>query len=259
MQSVGRSFQNLWLIATHEFQIYFLSPIVYMIGGVWLFFAGLFFALTLVQQGVFSGGASSFGGGDPTMYSTLSAMSFLTMFFAPAITMRLISEELRAGTHELLFTSPVRDWELVVGKWLGAWIVMTILMVITLLFPLTLLLGGNPEPGLIISGYVGFWLWSGAALAIGVFASSLTQHQLVALFVGWGITLFLWLASFLSQFISAPVVGDIANQLTVTTHLYDSMLQRGVIDPVDIAYFVGIIAIFLFVGTQVLSTRRWRP
>jgi len=258
MQAVGRSFQNLWLIASHEFQIYFLSPIVYIIGGIWLFFAGFFFDLSLGQ---FTGLVGTGGGGGtvPTMYGTLSPMAFLMMFFAPAFTMRLISDELRAGTHELLFTSPVRDWEIVLGKWLGAWAVMTILTIIMLLFPLVLFLGGNPDPGPIIAGYIGLWLWTGAALAVGVFASSTTQHQLVAYIEGFFILLFLWLAYLPSQIVTNPFITDILNQLTVTNHYHDTMLQRGIIDPVDVTYFLGVMAISLFIGTQILSTRRWRP
>jgi ABC-2 type transport system permease protein len=186
-------------------------------------------------------------------------MAFLMMFFAPAFTMRLISDELRAGTHELLFTAPVRDWEIVVGKWLGAWGVMTILIIITLLFPLVLFLGGNPDPGPIIAGYIGFWLWTGSALALGVLTSSTTQHQLVAYIGGFFLTLFLWLAYLVNQVITTPVINDIFTQLTVTNHYHDTMLQRGIIDPVDVAYFLGIMAISLFIGTQILSTRRWRP
>jgi ABC-2 type transport system permease protein len=254
MQAVGRSFQNLWNIASHEFQTYFLSPIIYMIGGIWLFIGGAFFALTLENLV----GPNGSGGGDPSMANTLSPMFFLMMFLAPAFTMRLLSEEFRAGTHELLFTAPVRDWEIVVGKWLGAWMVMTILIIITLLFPLVLFLGGNPDPGPIIAGYIGFWLWTGAALAIGVLTSSFTQHQLVALFAGIGVILFLWLAYLAGQFNADPVISDIFTQLTVSTHYQTTMLQSGQIDPVDITYFISIIAISLFTATQIVSSRRWR-
>ena len=156
MQAVGQSLHNLWLIIKHEFEHYFQSPIIYIIGGIWLFFAGFFFILSLGQFTGLVGSGSSGGTTEPSMYGTLSPMTFLMMFFAPAFTMHLISEEVRQGTHELLFTSPIRDWEIVVGKWLGAWGVMTILEIITLLFPLVLFLGGNPEPGTVIAGYVGF-------------------------------------------------------------------------------------------------------
>lgn len=256
MQAVGRSFQNLWTVAVHELQIYFLSPIIYLIGAIWLLIAGGFFVLNLLQ---YAGATAGLGGaGDPTLSVTLGAMSFLLMFMAPAFTMRLLSEEVRAGTHELLFTAPIRDWEIVVGKWLGSWMAMSILIIITFVYPLIFFLSGNPDPGMIFAGYIGFWLWTGATLAVGVLTSSLTQHQLVALFLGVFITLFLWLGTLLGRIITNPEFSDFFTQITAQTHLYDNMFNRGVIDPVDIVYFLGIMAICLFIGTQVLSTRRYR-
>lgn len=250
-QGIGRSFHNLWTIFKAEFNLYFISPIVYFVGAVWLFFFGVFFAGPLPYF--------NRGEGEPTMSYTLGTMAFLVMFIVPALTMRLISEEIRQGTHELLFTMPVRDWEIVVGKWLSAWGVMTVFTLISFIYPLLLIWRGSPQLSIIITGYLSFWLWSGTVAAIGVLASALTQYQLVAFIVGEGAALFFFLADNVSSFglINNQTVNEILSTLAMSTH-QTSMLQRGLIDPVDIAYFVGGMAIFLFLATQLLGTRRWR-
>jgi gliding motility-associated transport system permease protein len=252
MQTVNYSLHNLWTIFKHEFRLFFISPVIYLIGGVWLFFAGFFFSNAL--------GFFNQGQGEPTMAPVFVPMAFLMMFFAPAFTMRLVSEEIHSGTHELLFTSPVRDWEIVVAKWLAAWGVITVLILITALFPALLLWRGNPDPGLIIAGYLGFWLWCGTAIAIGVFASSLTQYQLVALLIGEGIALVLFLANLFSRstIFGGSIWGDILTELTLSTHLQNSIFDRGIIEAKSFVYFFGLMSIALFLATQVLGTRRWR-
>lgn len=249
MQSIGRSLHTMWTIFKHEFSLFFISPIVYLIGAVWLLLAGFFFAFSLMN---FNQGFA-----EPSMQNMLQPMVFLMVFIAPALTMRLVSEETRTGTHELLLTSPIRDWEVIVGKFLGVWAVFTVFVLITLLYPLLLIWRGSPETGLIISGYLGLWLLSGATLAIGVFSSSLTQYQPVAFMVSMGVLLFLWLADAAAQLITNNVVGQVLSEFSLTAH-YRSLVQRALIDPVDIAYFIGIMTMMLFLATQILSSRRWR-
>ncbi|MBN1309770.1 MAG: ABC transporter permease subunit [Anaerolineae bacterium] len=250
MHSVGRSFHNLWTVFRVEFTLFFVSPIVYFVGGVWLLFFGVFFLISL---------AAFNQGYEPTMAYMLNTMAFLVMFIVPALTMRLVAEEVRQGTHELLLTAPVRDWEVIVGKWLAVWGVMTVFILVSFVYPLFLILRGNPDLGLMASGYLVFWLWNGAVLAVGVLASSLTQYQLVAFIVGEGISLLLFLANALSSssLIKSELVNNVLSALTLSSH-QTSMLDRGLIDPVDITYFVGLMAVFLFLATQMLGTRRWR-
>ncbi len=256
MEGVGRSLHTLWTIFKHEFGLYWISPIAYLVGAAWLFLSGFFFSRSL---GAFNSGGFGFGGGpEPSMIYTLAPMAFLIMFMAPALTMRLVSDEIRSGTHELLLTSPVRDWEIIVGKWLGVWGVFTVFILITLLYPLLLAWRGSPDQGMMITGYLGYWLWAGAVLAIGVLASALTQYQLVAFMIGEAIALALFLADGAASLITQPTVGEILSELTLSAHYQRTLLSRGLIDPVDIAYFVGLMAISLFLATQVLSMRRWR-
>ena len=248
MQTVGNSFRNLWVIFKHEFRLFFISPIVYLIGAVWFFFASGFFFYSLWQVNQ--------GYGEPSMIGMFQPMIFLMVFIAPALTMRLVSEEIRTGTHELLFTAPVRDWEIVVGKWLSAWAVFTIFMLFTVLYPLLLGWRGSPEQSLIFTGYLGLWLLAGATLAIGVLASTLTQYQLVSFMISLGALLFLWLSTIPSQLIKNAHVNDFLYEISLTSH-YQSLVQRALIDPTDIAYFVGLVAMALFLATQMLNSRRW--
>lgn len=256
MQGISRSLHTLWTIFKHEFGLYWISPIAYLVGAAWLFLGGFFFSRAL---GAFNGGGFGFGGGiEPSMSYTLAPMAFLLMFLAPALTMRLVADEIRSGTHELLLTSPVRDWEVIVGKWLCVWGVFSVFIVITLLYPFILAWRGSPDQGTMITGYLGFWLWAGAVLAIGVLASALTQYQLIAFMIGEGIALVLFLADGASSLITQPTIGTILSEITLTSHFHRTMLERGLIDPVDLAYFIGLMALSLFLATQTLSMRRWR-
>jgi ABC-2 type transport system permease protein len=248
MQEIGRSLRTLWIIFRQEFIMYFVSPIVYLIGAIWLFLAGGFFSLSLnwINQGF----------GEPSLMGMFSPMVFLMIFIAPALTMRVIAEELRAGTHELLFTAPIRDWEIVVGKWLAVWAVFSIFVLLTVAYPFILVSRGNPDQGMMLTGYLGLWLMGGATLAVGVFASSLTQYQLVSFMITMGILVFLQVSSAITQAFTNPTVAEILRQLSLSGH-YQNLTGRALIDPVDIAYFVGMILIFLFLATQSLSMRRW--
>jgi ABC-2 type transport system permease protein len=251
---------NLWTVFKREFALYFISPIFYLVGGVYLLFAGLFFTASLVS---FNQGFD-----EPTMNGVLQPMLFLTMFFASAITMRAMAEENRQGTIELLLTAPVRDWEIIVGKFLAAWAVVSVLIVIMLIYPFILAARGNPDQGVMMSGYLGLWLLSGMMLGVGILASSLTQYQLLAFFISLFALLMQWLAWFLADLVEqlfasvratgvtvASIVSQVLDNLTIPEH-YSRMLT-GLINWSDIAYFVGLIALCLFLAAQRLQMRRW--
>jgi ABC-2 type transport system permease protein len=253
---------NLWTVFKHEFALYFISPIFYLVGGVYLFFAGLFFTALLVSfnQGLFFE--------EPALGGVLQTMVFLTMFFASAITMRVIADENRQGTMELLLTAPVRDWEIVVGKFLAAWAVVSVLIIIMLVYPFILTARSNADQGVMMSGYLGLWLLSGMMMGVGVLASSLTQYQLLAFFISLVTLLIQWVAWFLADLVEqlfagvqatgvtvAGIVSQVLDHLTTPEH-YSRMLT-GLINWSDIAYFVGLTALCLFLATQRLQMRRW--
>ncbi len=255
MEGFQRSLHALWTIFKQEFSLYWISPIAYLVGGAWLLMAGFFFSLALNS---FNNPNPFMGGGEPNMIGMLAPMAFLLMFLAPALTMRLVADEVRSGTHELLMTSPVRDWEIIVGKWLGVWGVFTVFILLTLPWAFLLVSRGTPDQGMMIAGYLGYWLWAGAVLAIGVLTSTITQYQLVAFMIGEGIALMLFLADSVGQLVTNPAISNVLTELTLTDHYQRSMLYQGIIKPLDLAYFIALIAICLFLATQILSMRRWR-
>jgi ABC-2 type transport system permease protein len=248
MDAIGRSLSTIWVVTKQEFNLLFNSPVIYFIGGIWLLFNSIFFMLNFSQMNT--------GTRPPEIGSTINTMIFMLLFFAPAITMRLVSEELSQGTHELLFTSPIRDWEIIVGKWLGAFLALSIFILLTGIYPLILALRGTPDPGSIGAAYLGLWLAAGTMLAIGTLASSLTRYQLVSFLVSLSILLVLWLAGILTQLINNPELADILSEFSINTHA-SNFVQRSLIDPVDVAYFVGMTIISLFLAAQILGSRRY--
>jgi ABC-2 type transport system permease protein len=175
----------------------------------------------------------------------------------PALTMRLIADENRMGTMELLLTAPVRDWELVVGKWLGGFLFMLTLIAVTLIYPLVL--NSLETPGIdqsqMMTAYLGVILITGAFLAIGVGASSLFTNQVAAFFVTLAIFVFLWwLVGFPAQYVQTG--GDIFTYLSMQNHFSNS-LNTGVINLSDIVYYLSLIALGLFTGSAAVEARRW--
>ena len=190
-------------------------------------------------------------------------LTSLFLFFAPVITMRLLAEEQSKGTLELLLTAPLKEWELVLGKWLGAWLFGLSLVGVTVIYAAILYAYGNPDPGPIYSSYLGMALMVGAVLAVGVFASSLTGNLIVAVAIGYTFMLTIWIIGFASNLLQGLFgagnnnIVDFANYIDFSNH-YSNSFGRGVIDTVDIVYFVSVIAISLFLATRVVEMRRWR-
>jgi ABC-2 type transport system permease protein len=182
---------------------------------------------------------------------------FLLVFACPAFTMRLLSEEQRLGTIELLLTAPVRDVELVVGKWLGSFLMVFTLVAATLIYPFALNLLTSPgiDQGLMIGGYVGLLLVSAVFLSIGVAVSSLFSNQVASYIVTFFIVvIFWWILAILAQ---AGEGSSLLRFLDLSSHFYDDMMQ-GVISLRGVVYFICLTAGFLMLGTMSIETRRWR-
>jgi ABC-2 type transport system permease protein len=250
--------RNTWTIARREYHRFFTSPVAYVVSFVILLTLGIMFALTIL---VYSQNAlnAGFGGpqGAPDISSITGTFTFLLVLSVPALTMRLVADENRMGTMELLLTAPVRDWELIVGKWLGGFLFMLTVIAVTLVYPI--ILNSLESPGIdqsqMMTAYLGVILVTAAFLALGVGASSLFSNQIAAFFITLGLFIFLWwLIGFPAQYVGAG--GDIFSYLDMKAHFYNSM-NTGVINLSDLAYYFSLIALGLFTGTAAVEARRW--
>jgi ABC-2 type transport system permease protein len=254
--------RNTWTIAKREFAHYFVSPIAYAVAIMFLVLLGFLF---IVPVGQTAASAGMGGGMQPSMEYVFGPLVSLILFFSPVLTMRLLAEEQNKGTLELLLTAPVREWEVVVGKWLGAWMFGLVLLATTLIYCLILYAYGNPDTGPIVSGYLGLALLIGAILAVGLFASSLTGNLIVSVAIGYAFVLLIFIIGAASQLAQSVLGGFSQTQFIANTikyldfgeHYY-STFQRGTIETIDILYFVTVIVVALFLSVRVVEARRWR-
>jgi len=248
--------RNIWTIAKREYDYYFISPIAYVGAFVILMLLGVYFVLIMgyYRQNAFQGS----GGGTPSMSEIASLFSFLMIIFIPALTMRLVSEENRMGTIELLLTAPLRDAELIIGKWLGSFLFMLTLIACTLIYPI--IMNKFIDPGLdlwqLASAYTGLILLAGAMLSIGVGLSAIFSNQIASLIATLLSGLFLWWAIGLPAVIASPTVGEAFRALTMNTHV--TSFIDGKVTLIALSYFISLIALGLFTGTIAVETRRWR-
>ncbi len=246
---------NIWTIAKREYYNYFSSPLAYVVLIAMLLPLGIYFTLILLftSQNALMGGGSA-----PTTLQINWLFIFLMVFLAPAITMRLISDEARMGTLELMLTAPVKDFEFVAGKWLGAMLFILTAAVITVVYPLVL--NNFVSPGIdwkmVIASYIGLILVSSAMLALGVGISAMFNNQFAAFFVTLGLFFFLWF------FVNMPVNllpsgGEILNYLSLSYHFSEN-INQGNVTLAGIVYYLSLTALGLFVGTSAIEIRRWR-
>jgi ABC-2 type transport system permease protein len=176
--------------------------------------------------------------------------------------MRLLADEQKKGTLELLLTMPIQEWELVIGKWLGAWLFGLCLIGTTGIYALVLYAFGNPDSGVVYAGFLGLALLIGAILAIGVFASSLTSNLIASVAIGYAFVLMIWIVGFVGSGLRYFFGGNLT--MTLLTEYIDfsghfsNNFNRGVIDTTDIVYYASIIVVTLFLATRVVEARRWR-
>jgi len=197
--------------------------------------------------------------GNPFPEASLSnffqGATFLLIPLAPALTMRLLAEEQKLGTIELLLTSPVRDWEVILGKYLASFVFLLFLLALTSYYVVLLLVFATPDPGPIYSGYLGLVLYGMATLAVGILTSTLTSNQIIAAVVGTGILVVLYATSFISEVVTG-IWANVFTHLGFTGHFND--FDLGIIDSTHIVYFLSVTALFLFLSIRALESRRWR-
>ncbi len=237
--------KNIWAIFKRELAAYFNSPVAYIVIVVYLLLSGFFFFSALFDpRGAQEASLRAFFGTGPFFY----------MIFAPAITMRLLAEEKRNGTIELLSTMPIKDHQIIMGKYLAAMGLIIIALCLTITYPITVAIVGNPDWGMIAGGYLGMLLLSGAFAAIGIMVSSWTKNQIAAFIVAFLICFFTIILNKILPYFSHSIAG-VLEFLSFDYHF--SALGRGVIDTRNVVYFLSVIGFCLFVATQSLMSRKW--
>ncbi len=238
------------------------SPSLYVVAGLFFLLLSLFFQDILIffSQMSMNAGNRPMGSRELNLtlfvvQNTFSVMNFLFLFVVPILTMRLFSEEKKSGTFELLVTYPFKDWDILLGKFFAAATIIFAILVISLSYPLVLVVLGEPEIPVIISAYAGVLLMCLAYAAYGLFASAITENQIVAAIVTFAGLLLFYLIGDLAA-ARAGFLVSVFDQLSMRVHV--SNFIRGLIETVDIAYFILFIGFFLFLTARVLESRRWR-
>lgn len=247
--------RNIWIIAKREYNHYFISPIAYVVAFMILLTVGIIFAINIFY---FIQNAFQSFGQVPDISPITGAFGFLLVLSIPAITMRLLADEARMGTLELLLTAPVRDFELVAGKWLGGLLFMLTILAVTLVYPLILnsLVSPGIDQQVVISSYLGVLLVMASFLALGVGISAIFTNQVAAFFITLSVFVFLWwLIGFPAQVLQGSA-SEVFRYLDMKTHFYEA-LNVGSIRLSDLVYFISLIALGLFIGTTAVETRRW--
>lgn len=212
----------------------------------------IFLALSGYSFAIYLAGTSYM---DTSIRGFLSAAQYLILLFAAVLTMRLVAEERKLGTWELLLTAPVRDTEIILGKFLGSLVLLTAMLVLTLYYPIFLFVLGDPDRGPIFTSYLGLFLLGSACLSVGIFTSSLTSNQIVSAVVAGGILFALWILGVVGNF--APgALGEVLSYLSLSHHFPDFM--RGVVDTRAIVYYLSVTALFLYLAIGSIEAGRWR-
>lgn len=233
---------NVTPILRREVRSYFNSPVAYVVIIVFLSIIGWFFTSNLFLMNVAS------------MRIVFELVPMIFLFFVPAVTMRLIAEEKKTGTLELLTTKPVRDVEIVLGKFLAAWTLLAAALAPTLLYVITVSALGSLDLGPVFTGYLGLLLMGGVYIAIGILASSLTENQIIAFIVSFLIVLALFLMDKVLMYMPEALTSTL-EFLAIDYHF--SNIARGVIDSRNIIYFVSLLGFSLYLATVSLERRKW--
>jgi ABC-2 type transport system permease protein len=237
--------KSIGIISRKELGSYLASPMAYIVTAIFLALSGTFFSTYLA--------GTSFE--DTSIRGFLDAAQILILLFAAILTMRLVAEEKKMGTWELLLTAPVRDAEIVVGKFLGSLGVLTGMLVLTLYFPFLLVLFGDPDLGTIGASYLGLFLLGSACLSIGIFASTLSSNQIVSAVVGGGILFGLWFLGAVESF-ATGALKEVVPYFSLSHHFRD--FTRGIVDTRAIVYYLSVTVLFLYLAIGSIQTARWR-
>jgi ABC-2 type transport system permease protein len=251
--------KNVLLICRKELRSYFASPIAYAVMAIfglifgWVFFNASrdFVRFTLLQAQ--EGGPVSVN--DSIIRPLLGFAGTIGLFLIPMITMRLFAEEKRMGTIELLLTSPVKDIEIILGKWLGAVALYACVLMMSILNVALLFLWGKPDLKPVLIGYLGLLLQGGCLLALGALISTMTKNQIIAGIATFFISLLLWLLSWFTAF-DNTITAQVLGYLSIVTHFEN--FGKGVLSSKDVLFYLSLTFFSLFLTARSLESLRWR-
>jgi len=253
--------KNVWIICQKELKSYFASPIAYLLMAIFAVIFGFFFysaTAFFVMRGM---EAQMMGRGQPmdvnewVIRPLLSNASVIALFLIPMITMRLYAEEKRSGTMELLLTSPVRDIEIILGKFIASLVMFACVIGVSAIDLAALFAYGKPDWKPILVGYLGLLLQGGALIAIGTFISTTTKNQIVAGGATFAVCLMLWVLDWVCSYEQAAW-AKVVSYLSVVQHF--EPFSKGVIDTKDVIFFVSMIFFGLFLTARSMESLRWR-
>jgi ABC-2 type transport system permease protein len=253
--------RNVIVIFKKEMKSYFASPIAYLLLTIFAVIFGFFFYTAtrfFVLQGMqmqMMGRGMPMDVNEYVIRPLLTNASVIGLFLIPMITMRLYAEEKRSGTIELLMTSPVRDLEIVLGKWLAALVLYAAILGISGINMGILFAFGRPDWKPILVGFLGLLLQGGCLLAIGIFISTMTRNQIIAGGATFAVCLMLWVLDWVSAF-DQSASGKVISYLSVVTHF--EPFAKGVIDTKDVVFYLSMIFFGLFLTTRSVESLRWR-
>jgi ABC-2 type transport system permease protein len=251
--------RNILAICNKELKGYYASPIAYLLLTIFAILFGYFF-YAMVSLFALEGmdprmGQRTMNVNQQVIAPLFSDTTFVSLFVIPMISMRLFAEEKRQGTMELLLTSPIADWEIVLGKFLGAMLMYGSLLGIAALDIALLFIYGKPAWGSIATGFLGLLLQGGCLLALGEYISTTTKNQIVAAGATFGLCLLLFVLSWMTDLAQTATAKVIA-YMSVNSH-YEPF-AKGLIDTKDIVFYVTVIFLGLFLTTRSLESLRWR-
>jgi ABC-2 type transport system permease protein len=251
---------NILAIAQKELRSYFASPIAYVIIGFFALVFGWFYVVALdyfmrlsMQMGIPGQGQVNIN--NMAIRPVLQNVSVVALFVVPMITMRTYAEEKKSGTIELLLTSPVTDFQIIMGKFVGAVGLYLLMVAVTSIHMAILFVYGNPEWKPILTGYLGLLLMGASFISIGLLISSLTKNQIVAGMVTFAVLLLLWTISWMQE--SAGPMGQKILQALSLTDRFDDF-TKGVIDLKHVVYYLSFIGFGLFLTAKSVDSERWR-
>ena len=254
--------KNSWIIAKRDLGSFFNSPIFYVITTVFLIIYSyifvnilIFFSMQSMQSGQLQQMGMALNVNEMVIEPSFQNMAVVLLLIIPIVTMRSFAEEKKSKTFRLLLSSPVHLKEIILGKFLACMIVVTLMVLISSYSIGFLFMIGEPDVGPVLTGYLGILLTAGCYVSVGIFASSLTENQIVAAVITFGFSLFMWVIGWGAQTANSTT-GQVLEYLSIIEHM-DRFL-KGMLETSDLAYYLSFIIFGLFLCYRTLDSNRWR-